>query len=171
MKRLRGCLDKRGQMKLSFGMIFSIILILAFLAFTVYAVQKFLGIQRSIQIAAFGDDLQSDIDKMWRGSQGSEIEEYNLPKQIKKVCFVDFEKSAKGADGLLYGDLKMAYFGYENMIFYPVGSGEGLDAKEILHIDLEKITAADNPLCLDNDGKVKMTISMSPGDALVTITK
>ena len=65
--------NKRGQMKLSFCMIFSIILILAFLAFTVYAIRKFLGIQTSVQIGKFGDDLQTDVDKMWRGSQGSEV--------------------------------------------------------------------------------------------------
>ena len=159
-------------MKLSFGMIFSIILILAFLAFTVYAIRKFLGIQTSVQIGKFGDDLQTDVDKMWRGSQGSEVQKYHLPKKIEKVCFVNFDNQAKGPDGGLYSQLNMGYSGYENMIFYPVGSGEGLDGKQILHIDVEKITAADNPFCVDNtDGEVKMTIKMSPGDALVTITK
>jgi hypothetical protein len=173
MKRLRGCLcnSKRAQMKLSFGMIFSIILILAFLAFSVYAIQKFLGIQRSIQIGAFGEDLQNDIDTMWRGSQGSEVEEYNLPGKIEKVCFMDVDKTAKGPDGLLYGDLKMAYFGSENMMFYPFGSGEGMDGKEIAHINLDKTTADYNPLCFDNDDKVRITLSMSPGDALVTISR
>lgn len=173
-KRLNSNLhmNKKAQMKLSFGMIFSIILILAFLGFSVYAIQKFLGIQRGVQIGTFGEDLQSDVDKMWRGSQGSEEYTYRLPKKIEKVCFVDFDKTAKGINGGLYDDLKMAYFGYENMIFYPVGSGEGIDAKRIDHIDLSKTTAAENPLCFDNDdGKVNIRIKMSPGDSLVTISK
>jgi len=176
MKKLRGVLSlrkkcKKGQMRLSFGMIFSIILILAFLAFSVYAIQKFLGIQRSIQIGAFEGDLQTDVDKMWQGTQGSEEYKYKLPTRIKKVCFVDFNKPATGPDGMIYGDLKMGYSGYENMIFYPVGSGEGNDGTEIMHVDIEKSTAADNPLCFDGNGNVMIRVSMSPGDRLVTLSK
>ncbi len=163
---------KKAQMKLSFGMIFSIILIVVFLWFSIYAIQKFLGIQRSIQITTFSENLQNDINKMWRGSQGSQEYEYVLPKRIKKVCFVDFNQSSRGRDKDIYSDLKMAYFGSENMIFYPVGSGEGLDSKEIKHINIERITSADNPFCIDNiKGKIKMTIKMMPGENLVTITE
>ena len=72
-------------MKLSFGMIFSIILIVVFLFFTFFAVKKFLEIPRSVQIGKFKEGLQEDIDSIWRGSQGYQEVSYNLPKKIEKV--------------------------------------------------------------------------------------
>ena len=163
--------NKEGQMKLSFGMIFSIILIIIFIAFAFYAIQKFLGIQRSIQVGQFKDKLESDIDKMWKG-QGSKEVEYILPKKIKYVCFVDYNSNKKGEKEDLYSKLKQVYDEYENLIFYPVGSAEGLDAFEVDHINLEKIIEHENPFCVENvNGRVKMTIKKDYGEALVVITE
>jgi hypothetical protein len=138
---------KRGQMRLSFGMIFSIILIIAFIAFAFFAIRKFLGIQDAIQIGQFTDNLQADIDKLWRGSQGSQEVEYFLPLKIKSVCFVDK--------------------GYENLVFQ---SKTFIEGKQIEHIDIEKITSKGD-FCVENiKGKVKMTIQKDYGEVLVTIT-
>jgi len=63
---------KKAQLKLSFGMIFSIILIVIFIASAFYAVQKFIGVQNIIQVEKFANDFQNDIDKIWRGSQGNQ---------------------------------------------------------------------------------------------------
>ena len=84
-------MKKRGQMKISFGMIFSIILIIIFISFAFFAIKKFIGIQDAMKIGQFGDQLQSDIDKLWRGSQGSQEVEYFIPSKIESVCFVDDE--------------------------------------------------------------------------------
>ncbi|GAH39661.1 unnamed protein product, partial [marine sediment metagenome] len=89
-------MKKRGQLKLSFGMIFSIILIIIFIAFAFFAVKKFLNIGTSAQIGKFKNDLQSDIDRIWRGSQGSEEQEYFLPSKVKYVCFVNYSVGAMG---------------------------------------------------------------------------
>ena len=64
------------------------------------------------------------------------------------------------------------FFEKENLFFYPVGSGQGVDAKEIKHIDLEKITENENPFCIKNiNGKVKLITKKDFGKALVTIRK
>ena len=148
---LRRNLNKRGQMKLSFGMIFSIILIIIFIVFAFYAISKFIGMQRIAQVGQFVDCLQSDVDKMWKGTQGSQEAEYSLPKKIKEVCFTDDE--------------------YENLFFYPEGSSEGFNSIEIKHIDIEKITENENPFCIQNtDGKVKMIVKKGFGEELVMIT-
>lgn len=161
-----------GQMKLSFGMIFSIILIIIFIAFAFYAIQKFLGIQRAIQVGQFKDNLQSNVDKIWKGSQGSKEVEYILPKKIEYICFVDYNSNAKGEKENLYNKLKQAYYEYENLFFYPVGSAEGLDAFELKNINIEKITGNENPFCVENiKGKVKMTIKKDYGEALVCIER
>lgn len=164
--------EKHGQMKISFGMIVSIILIVAFIMITFYAISKFLDLQESVSVGKFRSDLQFDIDKIWKSSSGSVEVEYILPNSVEKVCFVDFNLEESGEDELIYSDLKKAYYGSENMIFYPVGSGEGLDSAIIDHIDLVLITSGDNPFCLENkEGKVGMTLKMDFGESLVTITR
>lgn len=139
--------SKRGQLKLSFGMIFSIILIIIFIAFAFYAILKFLGLQDSVKIAQFTDNLQDDINKMWRGSGSQEVE-YSVPSKIKSICFVDNE--------------------YENLKFR---SDEFIGGKEIEHINITKMIE-EGDFCIDNiKGKVKMIIKKDYGDALVTIEK
>ena len=150
-------------------MIVAIILIVVFISVAFYAISKFIGLQKIVETSKFTDDLQIDIDKIWK-SQGSQEVNYRLPSRVEKVCFVDYDVVAEGENQGIYGDLKKAFYGDENMIFYPVGSGEGLDSKIIEHIDIDLITSENNPFCLDNDNGVKMTISRDFGDSLVTIT-
>ena len=100
-------------MKLSFGMIFSIILIVAFLIFSFYAIQKFLDLQENIKQKQFIDGLQTDINKMWGSNQGKEQVSYNLPSKIRSICFIedDFEnlifKSEKPLDGVIIQNLNI----------------------------------------------------------------
>lgn len=141
--------NKRGQMKLSFGMIFSIILIVIFIAFAFYAIQKFLGIQNIVKVGQFVDNLQSDVDKAWRSSQYSQKVKYFLPTKVEEVCFTDDE--------------------YENLKFT---SDEYMVGKKIKHINITKITETEDPFCIETiKGKVEMTIKKDYGEALVTITE
>ena len=114
-------MTKRGQLNLSFGMIFSIILIIIFIIFAFYAIQKFLSWQNSAQIGKFKNDLQSDIDRIWQSSKGSQEKEYFLPTKIKYVCFADYEinDGARGNNRNFYDELELVYYGEENMFFYP----------------------------------------------------
>ena len=81
-------MNKRGQMHLSFGMIFSIILIIAFVAFATYGILKLLAFQQDAKYHQFIDDLSSDIDKVWKSSQGSQEFTYSIPSSISGICFV-----------------------------------------------------------------------------------
>ncbi len=148
MVKKRGC---RGQMKISFGMIFSIILIVIFLAFAFYAIRKFLEFQDDLKIEKFFDDLQSDVDKTWAGALSSDSREYSLPNKIKSVCFTDDE--------------------YENLFFQSENIIKGTN---IEHIDIEAITnnGKNDPFCILNEnGKTQMTIKKDFGEILVNITK
>ena len=166
-------MENRGQMQLSFGMIFSIILIVLFIAFAVYAIMKFLSIGETVEIAKFKDELQSDIDKMWKGSKGVNEESYFLPSKIKMVCFLDSETPGKGQNKEMYDELKWAHYETENLMFYPLDSVEGeLRSMEIKHIDLAKTSEKENPLCFENNkGKLALTVSKNYGEVLVTITR
>lgn len=134
-------------MKLSFGMIFSIFLIIIFIVFAVYVIQKFVVLQDSVKTEQFSENLQNDVDKMWRGSQGSQQVSYSISNKIISVCFVDDE--------------------YENLIF---NSEKMLGGEMIEHLDIEKTLGGKNSLCMQNtDGKIRMTLKKDYGEALVTI--
>jgi len=141
-------MKKRAQMKLSFGMIFSIFLIIIFIAFAFYGIMKLLSFQEGVIIEQFKKNLQDDIDKMWKGSQGSQQVEYNLPEKIRSICFVDDE--------------------YENVVF---NSDKIVGGAKIEHIDIEQTLGNGNSLCIMNNEKIRMTIKKDYGEALVTIEK
>ena len=89
-------MGKKGQLKISFGMIFSIILIVVFIAFAGYAIVKFINLQQTIQIESFKNDLQNDVNALSGGD--SYQREYYLPKKINEVCF--------DGEGRLYFEVK-----------------------------------------------------------------
>ncbi|MFH1787684.1 MAG: hypothetical protein ABH811_02755, partial [archaeon] len=155
----------------SFGMIFSIILIIVFISFAFYVIKILIEGQQRDTIFLFKEDLQNDIDKIWRGSGSlSRPGGYSLPKKIEYACFVDFSYRERGENKELYSKLKRAFEEYENLIFYPVGSTEGVDAFEIKHIDLITMTKNENPFCIENnDGKIELTIKRDYDQELVLI--
>lgn len=142
--------NKRGQMKLSFGMIFSIFLIIIFIAFAFYAIKKFIALQQNLQIETFINDLQDDVDRAWKSPQTSDGFNYSLPSKIKSVCFEDDE--------------------FNNLVFRP--PSEDRQGATIKYLDISKITSEEDMYCvLNTNGKVKLIISKDFGEDLVTITR
>ena len=141
---------KRGQMKLSFGMIFSIFLIIVFIAFAFYAISKIVNLQKGIQVEQFVDNLQQDVKKVWLSSKSSQEETYSLPDNIDSICFRKDE--------------------FNNLIFR---SSEFVDSRNIKYLDILKITAGgEDPYCINNiDGKIKLSLKKDFGETLVTITR
>jgi len=159
---------KRGQLELSFGMIFTLILIAIFIAFAIYVIITFLNFSDKVKIEQFDEAIQEDIDDIWRSPQGNKEVTYSLPTQIEKICFFDRSTPAKGN----YSSFHNTFIGLsleENLMFYPEASGEGENGIELSNIDISKITKSSNPYCVDNDGEFKLTISMNYGEGLVTI--
>jgi len=156
----------RAQVKLSFGMIFSIILIIVFIALVFFVIMKFLDLGETINVGKFADDFQSDVDKLWKGDQGSQENEYSLPKKIGQICFVDLLESEKGA--YKNEDFYEAFERYssdKNLFFYPIGSTE-LNGLKIEHIDFGE----NNPNCFEvKNGKVKIGIEKDFDDELVSV--
>jgi hypothetical protein len=160
----------QGQMHLSFGMIFSIILIIVFIVFAFYAIKKLLDLQENVSVKQFIKSLETDVDKTWKGSGGSQEVTYDLPSGINYVCFVDYSSGKRGNMQNLYAPLKLAYTGDENLFFYPLDAAEGSNSRATAHVNTEGITLTNNPFCIKNNkGKVKMTFSKNYGEALVMI--
>jgi hypothetical protein len=144
-------MEKRGQMKLSFGMIFSIFLIIAFIVFAFFAIQKFLGTKDQLQHKQFIGDFQSDVDKMWKSSQGSQDVSYSLPNSIKEVCLT-----------VKCGDLGLKFSCYsldDNLVFNS--TKKNFDSTYISHLDMDNIFTEDEGRikCFKvTDGKVHMRL-------------
>ena len=149
---------KKGALELSFGMIFSIFLIIVFLGFAFYVITNFIDFGTNAKIGAFVNDFQNGVDKAWKGFQSSEEEIYNLPDKIEKVCLIDLNSEPK-IEEELYEEFEFIADSFEsNLFFYPYKNLELTQAK-INHIDLEKITEKENPYCFGvSDGEVKIII-------------
>lgn len=145
-KKKRG---KKAELNLSFGMIFSIILIVVFLAFGFYAIKKFIDIQKTVQIEQFKSDFQNDVDAMWKSPKGSQTLEYPLPTKITAVCF-----TSEGTHNLKFS------------------SNEIIDEDSIENLDIVNITAGEDPYCIENiKGKVSFRILKDYGETLVRVQR
>ncbi len=161
---------KRGQVELSFGMIFSIILIISFLAFATFAIYQFVSLGNFATANAFASDLSNDVYRVWKSTESTETRTYRVPQAVEKICFVDFLQPKKGIDSALYDELNTAYFGNEdNLFFYPIATGEGV-SRNIEHLNLDRITIQNNPSCVRViDGRVKLSLQNSLKDPLVVV--
>ncbi len=160
---------KKGQMDLSFGMIWAIIIVIVFIAFAIYVIIHFLSVSDKVKIEQFAEAFQSSIDDIRGGLQGSNTVSYSIPASIDKLCFLDEKSPAIGKNKDLYDTLSWIAV-EENLVFYPEDSGEGKGGLVLENIDLDKITEKENPYCITNSkGKATFTISMEYGENLVTI--
>ncbi|MFA5953858.1 MAG: hypothetical protein WC812_04660 [Candidatus Pacearchaeota archaeon] len=141
--------NKRGYLEISFGMIFTIILIIAFIAFAFYAIQKFIFFQKDSQYRLFLEDFKSDVDKMWKTTSGSQEVSYRLPSSIKQVCIT---RSCS--------DLGFEYNCYspdDNLVFNS--SKNNFESTYISNLDIEKILGSKKVYCFDViDNQVSMTL-------------
>ena len=72
-----------------------------------------------------------------------------MPKKIESVCFTNKET-------------KNFYLKLKNYV----------DRREIVHINIEKITYDEDPYCIENkNGKVKMILKKDSKESSVTITR
>lgn len=144
-------MKKKGAMELSFGMIFAIILIAVFIVFAFFGIKKFIAIQEQVKYKQFTEDLQLDIDKIWKSAQASKKVEYMLPSKITEVCFEN-------------KDLR-------NIRFEPRSAGFNTQTINNLNLD-SMFLDSENPICLkNNDGIISMTLSKDYSQNLVTISR
>jgi hypothetical protein len=144
----------KGQTQISFGMVFSVILIIIFIAFAIYGITQFLKVKNFGQVETFKSNIQTDIDTTWKSTQGNQTKIYSLPSKIKQVCFVNNQ--------------------YENMYFMP--SNSGYKGTILNNVDFIKtvISSRSVPkkLCIDvKEGKISLIVGKSWNENLVTIYK
>lgn len=149
-------INKDGQTQISFGLIFSMILIIFFITFAIYGIGKFLCLSKAAQVEIFKNDLQNKINLMRESTQGSSnSSNYYLPRKIEQVCFHDGE--------------------FENMYFVPNEFNCNLPTHYMLeNLNIEKTLkgSTDGKFCVETTkGKLHMTVKKDFNENEVTITR
>ena len=154
---------------MSFGMIFSIILIVFFLVVAIIAIKAFLDYRNCSLQALFKQDLQETVDTAWSSKKTENLPfEASLPSAISLVCFLDESEQDKGQHRDLYEELVL--YGHGNLYLYPPKNAcQGYRVMSIEHINITKITRDHNPYCIENTGKIELTINKGYYDILVDI--
>ena len=151
--------NKKGAMELSFGMIFSIILIIIFIAFAIYGIGKFLNLQKNIQTKTFVNNLNFDIDKLWKANSGSQPVTYSLPRDVEEVCFSEDEFGPAGVSS-----------GVKD-INIELKTKKGFGGNyNIIHAEFSKEGKGSNCVPVEN-GKINLQLEKDYGEDLVTISK
>ena len=164
--------NKRGMiMGMSFGVIFSIILIIFFIMITFIAINAFLNTKDCAKIGIFLDSFQSNVDKAWNSQSDDFKFKGSLPSKLDFICFYDMEDSLKGS----YNEIGFELGRYKgtgaNFFFYPTGKACNIPRHIIKHVDLELITEKQNPSCIPLEkGIVNLRIKKGFNDRFVTVT-
>lgn len=145
-------MNKRGQQTTSmpFGMIFSIILIAVFLVVAITVGKSFLGVQDSVVVGQFYENLQKKVDSVYQ-SPGKTDFEIILPSKIKKVCFANL--SATITNQRDYDEIPNKY---SNSNLFLIPAVEDSSSKTINHLDIKNITKNYNPYCVGTDKKLEI---------------
>ena len=162
----------RGQFQISFGIIFSIILIVAFIIVAFIVIQHFLELKDCTQVAQFYDSLKSDVDGVWKSQESSQEFKASLPSGITYVCFAQADLPAHGVNQEIqdvFSSLKRNVVVGNNVFLYPAKNSCGISSQQIKHLDLQNITVNKNPFCIRADGNVHFRLEKGFYDSLVQI--
>lgn len=133
-------MQKRGQLEISFGVIFSIIIIIATIAIAGYFIQKFISTSGCVDVQLFYSDIQKEVDSVWKSPIAQNPFTINAPRGIEAVCFGNLSIGLPTA----YKDLEKYSSVSENVFLYPTKkacSGQNAYAK-IEHIHPEVLVCA-----------------------------
>ncbi|MEM3074473.1 MAG: hypothetical protein QW727_00835 [Candidatus Pacearchaeota archaeon] len=161
---------KRGQFQLGFGMIFSIILIIAFIIVAFIAFKAFFGVRCSTEQGRFIYELQNEIDRIWKGSGEDRIKEFKiLGCDFDYVCFWDPNVPSRGNFRTFEDDFSIftGDEGNHNLYFYPRKKVE-ISSTLIKHINMD---FRENPVCFRNEeNSVKIRLSKNIDEDLVRVS-
>lgn len=167
-------MNKRGAIELSFGMIFSIIIMIAIIGVAVYAISAFLDIGTASQFGLFHQQFQETIDEVWASSITNKVSSFSIPKSIDLVCFGSLSGSSynpRYEDE--FNELKRYSSNFEqqntNRFLYPSDKGGEFTYKKVGKIDLSTMNGFD---CFEvKSGVLKIRLVKEEFDALVKITR
>jgi len=163
---------KRGSIEISFGMIFSIIVMVAIIGVAVYAITVFLNVGKVTEIGLFHQRFQETVDDIWSSAVTNRAVSFSLPKSIELVCFGSIANPLndnKYSDEL--NELRDYSSGFQqqntNTFLYPPSKADDFAFKKVEKIDVSSLGTFD---CFEvKNGKVNIRLSKNEFDSLVKV--
>jgi len=148
---------KKGQMKISFSMIFSILLVVLLLALAFYGIRYFMDFSDSAQTAKSVHKFSEDVKGVWQASMASEEVNYTFPDGIKYFCYVEQDSEIKGDFESLFDEVSSFLDPEDNSFVYS--SEENHETSKIDYLDVSSLTSDNNPNCFEIDeGRLSLII-------------
>lgn len=174
---------KRGQtiLGMSFGTIFSIILIIFIISVAVYGINYFLGLNKCAQVGLFYDEFEGEIEKAWvSGSYNGEFER-EMPKSgffgtgVEWVCFGKITDSAVGDDEDRRKKFEFDYDASADMNVFMDPPEKACDGDLFsYHLECGKSECMDTGgqfFCVEVvDNKIKVNIEKGNTDSVVLVS-
>ncbi|MBI2631530.1 hypothetical protein HYW75_00825 [Candidatus Pacearchaeota archaeon] len=160
--------DITGQFQLSFGMIFSIMIIIATLAIAGYVTIKFLNLENNISCKLFFDDLQKKIDKAWYEDFSSSTYSNKVPRGIDKICFGNSTQKAQNeGDQKILDEIEFYAKKDSNLLFYPLnGCKQDEFTFQIKHVKIDGFFCSES-----KSGNINIKLNKGISDALVKLSE
>lgn len=163
-------MGKRGQVQMSFGMIFSIIVIIAIVAIASYVIINFLRLGKCTEIGLFYDELKREVNKAWQSTIYRDVfNKGKLPSGIEYVCFGELNKGYGGREYKEQFDFLSRYMRQDKNVFvYPTQNAcdSNLAFLKLEHIEIMEFFCV--PVV---DGKVSIKMEKDEFDALVKLSR
>jgi hypothetical protein len=156
-------MTKKGQIRISFGVIFSIFLIIVFIFFAFKVIDSFVDLNKCTELGSFYDDFQDAIDQARESHSTNQPYDLSLGSTVDKICFVDLNSTGKGDESF-----PNSYSEGDNFfVLFNDGGCEQLSNFEFNNINITEITKDSNPNCFENENEI--TIIKSVYSRLVTV--
>lgn len=146
---------QEGGVGMSFGLIFSIILIIFFVFAAIWGIKYFLSWNNCSRIGLAYDDLQKQVDIAYQSSQYSKEITLDFPG-VEKICFANLSARLTG-DLKIWEEINVYEFDDGNTFLYPTKKSCNMPFKNIKHLNLSVITQNKNPYCIDASKPLQIT--------------
>ena len=161
-------MEKRGQFEISFGVIFSIIIIIAIIGVSAYVLVGLLDTGKCASIGLFYDEIKDETDRAWKSSSYSNVLDFKIEDEIEFVCFGNLDQEYDSS----FEEQYKSFFRYKsqdnNLFLYPLEKAcdGSLASTKIEHYETREF------FCVANENEI-VSIKLSKGsfDALPLVEK
>ena len=165
-------MKKKGDLSMSFGMIFSIIMIIVILGVAFYAISYFLNLQKCTGVGLFHDDFQKKVDESWASELISVENSLAIPGGVEYVCFGDLKNVREMDDSIeeIFNEIKNFASPHQetttNMFIYPMDNSCGMGYKSMQRLEIPNEFS-----CFENrNGKITFRLTKGSEDSFVRIS-
>ncbi len=162
-------MEKRGDLSLSFGMIFSIIIIVAVIAIAAFIIVKFLATKNCIDSGIFYNELQERVDRAWGSTIAEDPESFKVPSGVKSICIRGNSSSANSEYEEEYEELKDYLRTKRSATLFVYPPNNACEGK-VPYYKLEHIKLPTQFFCIEaKNGELDLILQKESNEPLVRI--